>query len=212
VPGGSPLRLQERDGAYVIRAGGHVLMSSQAHGSEEAMARAGLESARVSRAPRVLIGGLGLGYTLRATLDLLPAAGRVTVAELSPAVVQWNRGPLAHLSGRALEDARVAVHEGDLRALLRASAPGAFDVLLLDIDNGPSELTARGNGALYGERGIASCREVLSPGGRLVVWSAAPDAAYLRRLKLGGFEAQAREVRTRPGGPASHTLFISYRG
>lgn len=209
--GGGELVLQERDGTFVIRSGGRELMSSRAHGSEEELARAVLEGRRFERPPRVLIGGLGLGYTLRATLELLPPGGAAVVSELSEAVVTWNRGVLATLSGGALEDPRVRVEAGDVRALLGRTEPGAFDALLLDVDNGPSALSAPGNAALYGERGIALCRSALGAGGMLGVWSAGPDAGYLRRLKSGGFDAQMREVQAHPGSPTRHTLFIARR-
>ncbi len=182
--------LQERDGEYVIRSGGHVLMSSRVHGSEEAMASAGCNGAPNGH---VLVGGLGLGYTLRAVLDLLSPKGRVTVAEISPAIVEWNRGPLAELAGRPLEDPRVKVETRDVRGLL-AQSGGAFDAILLDVDNGPAALARKGNAALYVAEGISAARAALKPRGVLVVWSAGPDSRYLGRLEQGGFEVQVRQV------------------
>ena len=148
-------------------------MSSRMHGSEEALATFACRRARMLAEPCVLIGGLGMGFTLRATLDLLPPDATVIVAELVPAVIEWNRGPLGPLAGHPLKDRRVAVHVGDVAATLRSS-PGRFDAVLLDVDNGPAAFTASHNAGLYDDRGLAAARAALrflrsapsAPGGR----------------------------------------------
>lgn len=186
-------------------------MSSAAHGSEEAMATVGLERLR-GGAPRVLIGGLGLGYTVRAALDLLPAGASVVVAEISSAVVLWNRGPLAPLAGAPLEDGRVEVLTEDVGRVARQAAGGAsprFDAILLDVDNGPVALSRSGNQQLYGSAGLSTFRDALVPGGTLVVWSAGPDARFLARLRAHGFAAQQIQVPARVRRGTRHTLFVA---
>lgn len=207
APDGSELVLARRGEEWVVRAGGRVLMSSRLHGSEEALAVLALE--RVSRPRTVLIGGLGLGYTLRATLDRLAPEARVVVAELMPEVAAWNRGPVAHLAGRPLDDSRVRLQIGDVAARI-AEARGAFDAILLDVDNGASPIAHPANGRLYGESGVRACREALRQGGVLSVWSAGPDEAYLARLSRAGLEAEARAVPARGGGAggARHVIFL----
>lgn len=211
APGGGELVLQERDGTFAIRVGGVELMSSRTHGSEEQMAHLALaEVARRKQAPRVLVGGLGMGFTLRAVLGLLSPKGRVVVAELSKSVVEWNRGPLAHLADRPLDDPRVSVEERDVVEVLRIAAGGErFDAILLDVDNGPVALTTAANAKLYDGRGVALCREALMPYGALVVWSAGPEHRYLERLKKAGLRAESRDV-TKHG--RRHTLFVATRG
>jgi spermidine synthase len=186
APDGTPLRLQQRGAEFAIRAGGQVLMASHQHRSEEQLARAGLSERRTA-ARQVLIGGLGLGYTLRAALDLLGPQARVVVAELVPAVVAWNQGPLAHLAGQPLKDRRVEVAVGDVRDQLQ---PGAWDAVLLDVDNGPSALTQQANAGLYSAAGLASLRKALRPGGRLALWSAVPEPSFIGRLRRAGLGAQ----------------------
>lgn len=211
APDGSELVLARRGEEWVVRAGGRVLMSSRLHGSEEALAALALE--RVGRPRTVLLGGLGLGYTLRATLDRLPPEARVVVAELMPEVAAWNRGPVAHLAGRPLDDPRVRLQIGDVAARI-AEARRAFDAILLDVDNGASPIAHPANGRLYGEAGIRSCREALRQGGVLSVWSAGPDDAYLARLSGAGLEAEARVVPARGGGTggARHVIFLAAKG
>jgi spermidine synthase len=212
APDGGELVLQERDGVFVIRVGGHELMSSRMHGSEEAMAERACAPLASTRSPRVLIGGLGLGYTLRAALDRLPPGAEVTVAELSPAVVEWNRGPLAPLAGAPLTDARVRVVEADVRDVMRGPAT-RFDAILLDVDNGPSALTASSNQALYAEAGLALVKGALKPDGVVVVWSAAPDEAFTRRLERQGFTVEVLTVSARgTSRGAKHTLFVARPG
>lgn len=207
APDGAELVLQERNGEVVIRADGRELMSSRAHGSEETMAELGC--ARLRPDARVLVGGLGLGYTLRATLERLGRGARAVVAELVPAVVEWNRGPLAHLAGRPLDDPRVTVEVGDVRDVL-ARAPGGFDAVLLDVDNGPAALVRPANRRLYERAGIRLATRALRPGGVLVLWSASPDGPFERRARAAGLDVSAHEVPARgPGhrGP-THTLYL----
>ena len=200
--------LYERDGAYVIRINGRELMTSRAHGSEEELAKLALAKITQS-SPRVLVGGLGMGYTLRAVLDVMPESAKVMVAEILPAVVAWNRNQLAHLAGFPLEDPRVAVVERDVAEII-AAGPSAFDAVLLDVDNGPAALTVADNEQLYGPSGLAAIRRCLRPGGVLGVWSADPDRRFERRLAKTGFEVSTETVRARPGakGP-KHTIFIA---
>jgi spermidine synthase len=157
----------------------------------------------------VLVGGLGMGFTLRATLDLLPPDATVVVAELVPAVAEWNRGPLGPLARHPLADPRVRLELCDVADLLRAN-PGAFDAVLLDVDNGPKAFTARGNAGLYDDRGVAAARAALRPEGTLAVWSAWDDRHFEHRLRHGGFTVEVERVRGRgkQGGPR-HTLFLA---
>ena len=211
TPDGKELILYERDGVYTIRVDGQELMSSRAHGSEEALARLTLDALDEAQSPRVLVGGLGLGYTLRAALDLLPPGGAVVVAEVLPAVVAWNRGVRASLAGSPLSDPRVTLDEGDVIDLIQVS-PAAFDAVLLDVDNGPSALTLAGNQRLYGPSGLDAVRRCLRPLGVLGVWSADPEPAFARSLRHAGFEVRVESVFARGvrKGPR-HTLFIAQR-
>jgi spermidine synthase len=207
TPDGTTIRLTRRDREYIILAGGRPLMSNRMHGSEQALATFGCRDVP-PREPRVLVGGLGMGFTLRATLDLLPADALVVVAELVPALVEWNRGPLGPLAAHPLKDRRVRVEAGDVLDTLRASA-GAFDAILLDVDNGPAAFTATANASLYGDAGLATARDALRPGGALAVWSAWEDRKFEQRLRHAGFRVTVERVRARlkQGGPR-HTIFI----
>ena len=212
APDGADLSLTLRSGEYVILANGKSLMSSRMHGSEEALATFACARIRDREAPRVLVGGLGMGFTLRATLDHLPDDAAVVVAELIPAVVEWNRGPLGPLADHPLKDRRVQVVPGDVAVTLRAS-PRAFDAILLDVDNGPSAFATSGNAALYGDAGLAAARDALTDGGVLAVWSAREDRKFEQRLKYAGFRVQVERVRARlkKGGPR-HTIFLAVLG
>lgn len=207
TPDGTLISLTRRDREYIILANGKPLMSSRMHGSEQALATFGCRNLP-SEAPRVLVGGLGMGFTLRATLDLLPADASVVVGELSPAVVEWNRGPLGPLADHPLRDARVTVAIGDVGETMRTSNV-EFDAILLDVDNGPDAFTATGNASLYDDGGIAAARRALKPGGTLAVWSAWEDRRFEQRLKYGGFAVKVERVRARlkAGGPR-HTIFV----
>ncbi len=207
------MSLTRRDTELVIMAGGKILMSSRMHGSEEAMAemafkRLGLRPGPPLAGACVLVGGLGLGYTLRATLDLLPADATVIVSELIPAIVEWHGGPLAALAGNPIADKRVQIEVKDVIATLRSSA-GRFDAILLDIDNGPEAFTEASNAGLYNDRGIATIRAALKPDGVLAVWSAWEDRRFEQRLRYAGFKVAAERVRARlkKGGPR-HTIFL----
>lgn len=208
APEGGELVLYHSDGSYVIRVDGKELMSSRAHDSEEALARLGCEHLRQASGARVLIGGLGLGYTLRAALRVLPADASVTVAEIVPAVIAWNRGPLADLAGRPLEDPRVIVEPRDVGQVLRATRV-RFDAILLDIDNGPAGLTRKANHVLYTDTGIALAKGALRTGGVLAVWSAAPDPGFERRLRRGGLAAETHLAPARgKSGGSKHIIFL----
>jgi len=208
APGGGEMILRRVAGGYEIRIDGQELMSSRGHGSEAALARLAAAELGNRASPRVLVGGLGLGYTLRAALDAFPTAARLVVAELLPDIVAWNRGPLAPLAGRPLDDPRVALHVGDVVALLGGGA--AFDAILLDVDNGPYMVTVAANRRLYQPEGLALIAAALSPGGILAVWSADRSPSFLARLARAGLAARAEQVRARgaAGGP-EHTIFLA---
>lgn len=209
VPGGAELLLRRRGDAFEIRADGRELMTTRAHASEDAMARLACAHLEQAASPRVLIGGLGMGYTLRAALDTLPASGSVTVAELVPEIVAWNRRWLSPLAGHPLDDPRVVVHDGDVRALLEASSSG-FDAILLDADNGPEALTHPDNDRLYSAAGLDRARRALRPGGVLAIWSADPSPTFLARLGDAGFAAEAVDVPARgSNGDPNHTIFLA---
>ena len=203
------MALTRRDREYIILADGKPLMSSRMHGSEEALATFACERARVLADPCVLVGGLGMGFTLRAALNVLPPGATVIVAELVPAVVEWNRGPLAPLAERPLEDRRVRVFEGDVLDALRGNRAG-FDAVILDVDNGPRAFTDASNAALYTNEGIATVRGALRDNGVLAVWSAWEDRKFEQRLRYAGFTVKVTRVRARlkRGGPR-HTLFLA---
>jgi len=211
TPDGSTIKLMRRDREYIILVNGESLMSSRMHGSEEALATFACHAARSMECPEVLVGGLGMGYTLRATLDLLPEDAAVRVAELLPVVVEWNRGPLGPLAQHPLEDPRVHVDINDVAVTLRDN-PERFDAVLLDVDNGPTPFTSSGNGQLYNDRGLANAREALKPRGMLAVWSAWDDRKFEKRLQYAGFSVQVERVRARlkKGGPR-HTLFLGQK-
>lgn len=207
APDGADWILARRGDEWVVRARGRVLMSSRQHGSEEALAALGL--AKVARPRTVLVGGLGLGFTVRAVLDRLPGDARVVVAELVPALAAWNRAHVGHLAGRPLDDPRTRLQHGD--ALQRiAEAKGAFDAILLDVDNGPSALADARNARLYGDEGVRACRDALRAGGALAVWSAGPDERYLARLQKAGLEALVHAVPARGGTSKGvrHVVFV----
>ena len=212
TPDGLELTLTRHTSEFVITADGQSLMSSRMHGSEEALATLGCRRARTRPRPRVLVGGLGMGFTLRAALDVLPPGARVVVAELVPAIVEWNRGPLGALASRPLDDSRVRLEERDVAATMRSN-PGRFDAVLLDVDNGPVALTASSNAGLYDARGIALARAALRPDGVLAVWSARDDRRFEQRLRAGGFSVQRERVsgRAKKGGP-QRTILVACNG
>ena len=205
------MKLTRRANEYVILANGKSLMSSRMHGSEEALATFACRRVRTLEQPCVLVGGLGMGFTLRATLDFLPADAIVVVAELVPAVVEWNRGPLGPLARHPLKDKRVRVDVGDVAVTLNSN-PGQFDAVLLDVDNGPAAFTASDNAGLYNDRGLSVIRAALKMGGVLAVWSARDDRKFEHRLRYAGFAVEVERVRGRlkKGGPR-HIIFLGYK-
>jgi spermidine synthase len=206
---GKRLCLYERDGQYSIRVDGVELMSTRQHASEERLAELASEHLVRLRGARLLIGGLGLGYTLRAALRILPADARVVVAELSSAIVRWNRNPAYPLAADVLSDPRVVVREEDVAYVMEGARAG-FDSILLDIDNGPSALTARSNARLYGRGGLGLARAALRPGGSLAVWSAAPDPDFTQRMKQAGFAVEEHRCRAHATSGGWHTLFVAH--
>ncbi len=199
APDGSEVLLAHRGEEWVVRVGGRILMSSRMHGSEEALASLALKNLEAPRT--ILVGGLGLGFTLRALLDRVPVDARVIVAELVPKLAAWNRGPVAHLAGSPLSDARVRLQIGDVAGRI-AEATRAFDAIVLDVDNGPSSLVHADNDRLYGQKGVRACLNALKNGGVLAVWSAGPDQRYIERLERAGFGTATHSVSARngPGG------------
>jgi spermidine synthase len=183
-------------------------MSSRLHGSEEALAVLGCRRARTRSRARVLVGGLGMGFTLRAALDTLAPDAVVVVAELVPAVIDWNRGVLGPLAGHPLDDPRVRLQVGDVAALMRSS-PSAFDAVLLDVDNGLVAMTSPANAGLYEDRGVAAARAALRPGGVLACWSAGDDPVFERRLRAAGLTVERQTVRSRPPKGARHTILLA---
>lgn len=211
VPGGGELRLKQRGGEFSIMLGTNELMNSRLSGSEEALARLACARLAGRPAPHLLIGGLGMGFTLRAGLAELPPGARVTVAELVPEVVAWARGPMASVFEGCLDDPRVIVHLGDVADLIRP-ARAAFDAILLDVDNGPEGLSRKANDALYDHAGLAAAQMALRPGGVLAVWSSAPDRAFTRRLSQAGFAVEETRVRARRGGGgARHVVWLAVK-
>jgi spermidine synthase len=210
VPGdGVELRLIRRGTEFSIMAGTNPLMNSRLSGSEEDLAT--LSWARIAGRPdaRILIGGLGMGFTLRAALAAMPAGVRITVAELVPEIVAWARGPLAEIFADCLDDQRVTIEIGDVGRVM-ARSRGAFDAILLDVDNGPEGLSRDGNDGLYTLHGLATARAALRPGGVLAVWSAHPDDKFTRRLTDAGFRTELMRVRARHGGRgARHLIWLA---
>jgi spermidine synthase len=211
APDGTEMRLTRRHDEYMILANGKPLMSSRLYGSEQSLATLGCSRARVLERPRVLVGGLGMGFTLRAALDVLPFDALVTVAELVPAVIEWNRATLAALAGNPLRDPRVRLQAEDVGFTLRAN-PGRFDVVLLDVDNGPAAFTTANNAGLYDNGGVAAASAALRPGGTLAIWSAWEDRKFEQRLRFHGFLVEVARVRARlhKGGPR-HTIFLAHK-
>jgi spermidine synthase len=208
APDGTVLTLFRHDGAYTIRAAGVELMSTRRHHSEERLAELACGPLRDRPGARVLIGGLGLGFTLKAALRLLPADARVVVAEIVAGIVEWNRNPDYPLAADALADARVELRQGDVYDVLREGR-GAFDAVMLDVDNGAEALTTAGNARLYRRRGVETAAAALRPGGRIAYWSAddAPDfAAVLRGV---GLEVQTVRARAHATSGPRHTLLVA---
>ena len=206
---GAVVKLSRDGHRWFVRVDGHILMGSQTHGSEEVLADLTCSRLRDRVGVQVLVGGLGLGFSLRSVLDIVPKDARVQVAELIPAVVEWNRGPLADLAARPLDDPRVTIEIGDVAGLLGGEAPG-YDAILLDVDNGPEAFTVPGNDRLYEVQGLRRLRAALRPGGLLGVWSAFRDRRFERRMHEAGFAARSVPVRARGRirKGATHVVFI----
>jgi spermidine synthase len=215
VPGeNKDLRLYQRGGEFSIRVDGSELMNSRVHGSEAAMAELACERIAALPSPKVLIGGLGMGYTLAAALNRLGAGAesRVVVAELVPAVGVWNRGPLAALACYPLDDDRVTVREEDVAKILQVEHR-TYDAILLDVDNGPRSLTRKSNDWLYTRTGLDAAFIALRPSGVFALWSASPDRAFAQLLRKAGFDVDEKRVRARgPRGRGYHTIWIAGRG
>ncbi|MGL4439688.1 MAG: spermidine synthase [Bosea sp. (in: a-proteobacteria)] len=211
IPGGGELKLKQRGREFSIMLGSNELMNSRVSGSEQALARLACERLIGRARPRVLIGGLGMGFTLRAALDALPSEASITVAELVPAVIAWARGPMAEVFGASLDDPRVSVGSADVRRSI-ADATATYDAILLDVDNGPDGLTTGSNGGLYDPVGLGLAKAALTSGGILAVWSAHPDVAFARRLKNAGFVCEEKRVRANgSGGGAKHVIWLATR-
>jgi spermidine synthase len=207
VPGGrDTLKLMQRGSEFSIMAGARTLMNSRTSGSE--MALATLVCARLHGPCDVLIGGYGMGFTLRAALGELAGDARILVAELLPAVMAWARGPMAGLTAGCLDDPRVIVHEGNVGDVI-ASRPGGFDAIILDVDNGPGGFSRDANDRLYDARGLVSARKALRPKGMLAVWSAAPDDEFAGRLGSTGFAVETVKARANKGRGGWHTIWIA---
>lgn len=207
-PDGTDLVLARRGAEWEVRTGNLTLMTSRMHASEASLA--GLAFEQVPMARNVLLGGLGLGFSLRSALDLLSQDGRIVLAEISEVLVRWNREHVGALAGHPLEDARVDLALGDVFDRIR-EPHGAYDAILLDVDNGPVAFAREPNERLYGERGVSLCLKALRPAGVLTVWSAGHDETYLRRLRRAGFAATARFVAARNGGRKRHVVFVAVK-
>jgi spermidine synthase len=215
-PDGTVIQLTRRDDEYVILAAGRHLMSSRMHASEESLAALGCRRAAALKQPAILIGGLGMGYTLRAALDLLPATATIVVAELIPAIVEWNRGPLAPLAKNPLADPRVRIEIKDVAAILHTRAahlPQKFDAILLDVDNSPAAFTDSANAALYSAQGIAAAHASLNPAGTLAVWSAEAreDRPFADRLRSANFAVQTEHTRAHANKGPRHTIYLAQK-
>lgn len=212
IPGGGELRLKSRGSEFSIMLGTNELMNSRLSGSEEALATLAFERIATYKRPHILIGGLGMGFTLRAALAVLPQDAKVTVAELVPAVVDWARGPMAEIYAGSLDDPRVAIHVGDVGALI-VKSKGQFDAILLDVDNGPDGLTREANDGLYSHDGLRKSKAALTRGGVLGIWSQGPDPYFTRRLKDCGYGAEEIPVRAgKTGRGKKHVIWMAKNG
>jgi spermidine synthase len=209
IPGGGELRLKRRGSEFSIMLGTNELMNSRLSGSEEALAQIVCRRLQDRTGPNLLIGGLGMGFTLRAALAELSEDASVTVAELVPAVVKWAKGPMAEIFDGSLADLRVSIHVGDVAGPIGA-ARAVYDAILLDVDNGPEGLTSAENDGLYTSAGLQAARQALRPKGILAVWSAGPDAGFMRRLQRAGFAVEEVRVRANKGkSGARHVIWIA---
>jgi spermidine synthase len=212
IPGsGEKLYLKQRGTEFSITLDHNELMNSRLSGSEEALATIACERLGDNKAPQILIGGLGMGFTLRAALAALGPNARITVAELVPAVLVWAHGPMAGIFGACLTDSRVHIQETDVGQLIQSNA-STFDAILLDVDNGPQGVTRKANDALYDLKGLSAARAALRPGGILAVWSSRPNPKFLWRARKAGFDVEEVKVRANgSGGGARHVIWIAAR-
>ncbi|WP_421847267.1 spermidine synthase [Novosphingobium sp.] len=209
VPGGTELKLYRHDRDFMIVMGQNELMSSRMSGSEVALATETIKRLKDRPAPTLLIGGYGMGFTLRAALEVLGPKAELVVAELVPEVIDWARGPMAQIAAGCLDDRRVRLIMGDVGSVIDG-AHGDYDAILLDVDNGPDGVVREGNGALYGASGLRAARRALAPGGVLAVWSAGPDPAFSRRLEKNGFAVEEIRVAARTNGKGpKHTIWFA---
>ena len=209
VPGdGGEMKLLQRTHEFTINVKNEELMNSRLHGSEDALAELTCKPLAKRKRPKVLIGGLGMGYTLGAALEHLGPQAHVVVAELVPAVIKWNRTHLADLAGRPLEDSRVTVRQGDVGAIIQEKK-NVYDAILLDVDNGPEGLTHEGNDRLYTPQGLDAAKAALRPDGVLAVWSARPDKAFTKRLRASGLDIEEVPSRARGSRGRWHHIWLA---
>ncbi len=206
TPDGKSLRLKQRGAEFSIMLGTNELMNNRLSGSEEALAKLAIERVASVPSPHVLIGGLGMGFTLRAALAELGPNAKVTVAELIPAVVDWARGPMRAVFGDCLDDLRVTLRTADVGAVIGIAK---YDAILLDVDNGPDGLTVDSNDTLYAVAGLQRAHAALNPGGVLAIWSSGPDSAFTRRLRQAGFSVEEANVRARGKKGARHVIWLA---
>lgn len=211
IPGGGEMRLMRRGLEFSIRLDGNELMNSRLSGSEQALAIFTCELIATRNRARLLIGGLGMGFTLRAALNKLPQDAHIDVAELVPAVIAWARGPMAEIFGQSLSDRRVHLRQIDVAAMIAADA-ATYDAILLDVDNGPDGLSRARNDALYDLPGLSAAHTALRAGGVLAVWSSAPDSGFTLRLRQAGFGVEEKRVRANASrGGARHVIWLATR-
>ena len=207
VPGGTTLRLTKRQDEFSIRTDGYELMNSRAHGSEEVLATRAMSRLSTRNTGRILIGGLGMGFTLRAALDAAGEGASITVAELVPAVAEWNREHFGYLTDHPLKDPRTTLFVGDVSNAIKKEGP--WDAILLDVDNGPRGLTRNANSRLYSKRGLIAAKQSLKIGGILAIWSAEADAVFTKRLKECGFTVDEARIKARLKTGGTHTLWFA---
>jgi spermidine synthase len=207
MPGGKTISLNEHDGSYSIRVDGIDLMSTRRHASEEKMAELACAQAANKRGARVLIGGLGFGFTLKAALSALAADATVVMAEILAAVVAWNRNPSFPLAADAMADPRVIVLQKDVADVIGESL-GSFDSIILDVDNGPVALSTEGNQRLYDFKGLRLIRAALRPGGCVAIWSAAPNPAFEKLMARAGFAVDVQRCRPHANSGGWHIIFV----
>jgi spermidine synthase len=207
---GGELTLSQRGDEFSIKISGKrgELMNSRVYNSEKVLSQLGCAHIKPHHDAHILVGGLGMGYTLAAALKAVNADSQVTVAELIPEVVEWNKGSLGNCAGNPLQDPRTQIHIGDVKELLTSRAP-TFDAILLDVDNGPKGLTHEDNNWIYSEDGLKDIYDTLQPNGMLAIWSAGPDYLFTVRLKKIGFRVDTRSVQASPKKRSQHTIFLA---